>query len=67
VKADGSKYYKYILCYVYDSLVTSSNPQVVMDAIAKTYYTLKVGSVVKEPELYIGAEEVTHQGFGKPG
>lgn len=53
VKADGSKYYEYVLAYVDDLLVMSSNPKVVMDAIARTY-TLKAGSV-KEPDLYLGA------------
>jgi hypothetical protein len=54
VKADSSKFYEYVLCYVDDILVASSNPQAVMDAIARTY-TLKAGCV-KEPELYLGAE-----------
>jgi len=54
VKADGSKYYEYILCYVYDILMASMNPQAVMKSI-ETVFPLKPGSV-KEPDLCLGAD-----------
>ena len=54
VKQDGSKYYEYVLCYVDDILVASTNPKDVMNNIEKMY-TLKAGSV-KEPDLYLGAD-----------
>jgi len=54
VKADGSKYYEYMLCYVDDILMASMNPQAIMKSI-ETVFPLKPGSV-KEPDLYLGAD-----------
>ena len=54
VKADGTKYYEYVLCYVDDILCGSEHPQKFMDYLA-TAYTLKKGSV-KEPDIYLGAD-----------
>jgi Reverse transcriptase (RNA-dependent DNA polymerase) len=54
VKADGDKYYEYILCYVDDLLVISADPMAIMRHMEK-HYTLKSGSV-KEPDVYLGAE-----------
>ena len=54
VKADGTKYYEYVLCYVDDILCCSEHPQKFMDYLS-TVYTLKQGSV-QEPTLYLGAD-----------
>ena len=53
-KADGSKYYEYILLYVDDVLCQSEYPKKVMDEIA-SLYTLKDGTI-KEPTEYLGAQ-----------
>jgi Reverse transcriptase (RNA-dependent DNA polymerase) len=53
-KADGTKYYEYVLIYVDDILAISEEPQKVMDAIGK-HYTLKPGSV-RPPNEYLGAQ-----------
>jgi hypothetical protein len=54
VKADGSKYYEYVLCYIDDILMALMNPQATMKSIEKVF-PLKAGSV-KQPELYLGAD-----------
>jgi hypothetical protein len=54
VKANGTKYYEYVLCYVDDILCGSEHPQKIMDYLASVY-TLKEGSV-KEPDVYLGAD-----------
>jgi hypothetical protein len=54
VKADGSKYYEYVLCYVDDILVVSERPKRIMEGLeAKS--VLKAGSVGK-PTTYLGAK-----------
>jgi hypothetical protein len=53
-KADGFKYWEYVLCYVDDVLVISHEPQKVMDYL-NSKYTMKKGSV-KPPDEYLGAE-----------
>ena len=54
VKADGSKYYEYVLCYVDDILMASMNPQQIMKSIERNF-PLKPGSV-KDPDIYLGAD-----------
>jgi hypothetical protein len=54
VKADGSKYYKYVLCYVDDLLVVSEHPERIMEGL-EANYVLKAGSV-GEPMTYLGAK-----------
>jgi hypothetical protein len=54
VKADGFKYWEYILCYVDDVLVISHEPQAVIDALGK-HVPLKEGSV-QPPTTYLGAD-----------
>ena len=54
VKLDGTKYYKYLLAYVYDLCGMSMNTKNMLDAIGKMF-TLKKESV-KEPDLYLGAD-----------
>jgi hypothetical protein len=44
VKADGSKYYEYVLCYVDDILVVSERPKRIMEGL-EAKYVLKAGSV----------------------
>ncbi|KAI2492438.1 Reverse transcriptase (RNA-dependent DNA polymerase) [Fragilaria crotonensis] len=53
-KADGTKFYSYVLAYVDDILCLDTNPKNVMDALSKVY-KLKDGSV-KAPDVYLGAE-----------
>ena len=53
-KADGTKFYSYVLAYVDDILCLDTNPKQVMDALSKVY-KLKDGSV-KAPDVYLGAE-----------
>jgi hypothetical protein len=53
VKANGDKYYEYILVYVDDCLAISEFPQKIMDALAERFF-LKPGSV-EEPTRYLGA------------
>jgi hypothetical protein len=54
VKADGSKYYEYVLCYVDDLLVVSEHPKRIMEGL-EAKYVLKAGSVGK-PTTYLGAK-----------
>jgi hypothetical protein len=54
VKADGTEYYRYVICYVDDVAVTMENPQRFMDELSQRF-TLKEGSV-QEPTLYLGAD-----------
>ena len=54
VKTDGTKYYKYVLCYVDDILCGSEYPQKFMDYLGSVF-TLKAGSV-KEPDVYLSAD-----------
>lgn len=63
VKANGDKYWEYVLCYVDDLLVVSIEPQKVMDALSEKY-TLKKGSV-KPPDSYLGAD-VKQYNIGGP-
>ena len=58
VKANGGKFWEYVLCYVDDILAIFNNPKAIMDAISKRY-TLKEGSV-KPPDQYLGAEVKCH-------
>jgi hypothetical protein len=53
-KADGTKFYSYVLAYVDDILCLDTNPKQVMGALSKVY-KLKDGSV-KAPDVYLGAE-----------
>ncbi|KAI2499207.1 Reverse transcriptase (RNA-dependent DNA polymerase) [Fragilaria crotonensis] len=53
-KADGTKFYSYVLAYVDDILCLDTDPKNVMDALSKVY-KLKDGSV-KAPDVYLGAE-----------
>jgi hypothetical protein len=53
VKANGDKYYEYILVYVDDCLAISEFPRKIMDALAKRFF-LKPGSV-EESTRYLGA------------
>jgi hypothetical protein len=52
VKADGFKYYEYVLCDVDDLLVVSEHPKRIMEGL-EAKYVLKVGSV-GEPKTYLG-------------
>lgn len=53
-KADGFKYWSYVLVYTDNILVIDHEPKVVMDYLASRY-TLKPGSV-KEPDTYLGSQ-----------
>ena len=53
-KANGHKYYEYVLCYVDDILAISHDPKTIMDGTNK-HYTLKAGSV-KKPDIYLGSQ-----------
>ena len=52
-KANGDRYYKYILIYVDDILALSKDLKKIMDYL-ESKYTLKDGSM-KEPDQYLGA------------
>jgi hypothetical protein len=54
VKADGSKYYVYALCYVDNILVVSERPKRIMEGL-EAKYMLKAGSV-GEPTMYLRAK-----------
>jgi hypothetical protein len=51
-KADGSKYYEYVLCYIDDIHVVSEWPKRIMEGL-EAKYGLKAGSV-REPKMYLG-------------
>ena len=53
-KADGAKFYSYVLAYVDNILCLDTNPKNVMDALLKVY-KLKDWTV-KAPDVYLGAE-----------
>jgi hypothetical protein len=59
VKADGTKFYEYVLCYVDDCIFQGLDPKGFMEMLSRSY-TLKAGSV-KEPETYLGADIKQHQ------
>jgi hypothetical protein len=59
VKADGSKYYEYVLCYVDDILVVLEWPKRIMEGL-EAKYMLKAGSV-GEPTMYLGAKVSKYQ------
>ena len=54
IKADGSKIYEYVLCYVDDCIFQGIDPNAFMDYLRGSY-KLKEGSV-KSPESYLGAD-----------
>jgi hypothetical protein len=54
IKADGSKYYEYVLCYVDDLLVVSEHPKRIMEWL-EAKFVLKAGSV-GEQKMYLGAK-----------
>jgi hypothetical protein len=54
VKADGSKYYEYVLCYIDDILIVSERPKRIMEGL-EAKYILKAGSV-GEPKMYLRAK-----------
>jgi hypothetical protein len=54
VKADGSKHYEYVLCYVDDVLVVLERPKRIMEGL-DAKYVLKAGSVGKRM-MYLGAK-----------
>jgi hypothetical protein len=54
IKADGSKIYEYVLCYVDDCIFQGIDPKAFMDYLRGSY-KLKEGSV-KSPETYLGAD-----------
>jgi hypothetical protein len=59
IKADGSKYYEYVLCYVDDLLVVSEWPKRIMEGL-EAKYVLKTGSV-SELTTYLGAKVSKYQ------
>eukprot|EP00957_Ditylum_brightwellii_P156078 11879998-Ditylum_brightwellii.AAC.1 len=54
VKVNGFKYYKYVVCYVYDVLCISGDPMITMKGI-QGKFKLK-GNKIKEPDIYLGAK-----------
>jgi hypothetical protein len=54
IKADGSKYYKYVLCYIDDILIVLEWPKRIMESV-EAKYVLEAGSV-GEPTAYLGAK-----------
>ncbi len=50
VKADGTHYYEYVLCYVDDVLASSVKPQAIMDSLSGTF-TLKDYRLCQIPSL----------------
>jgi hypothetical protein len=59
VKADGFRYYEYILCYIDDILVISQLPKSIMEAL-EAKYILKAGPV-GEPKTYLRAKVSKYQ------
>lgn len=55
-KPDGTTYYEYLLAYVDDILVLSTNPQNIMDGISSVYL-MKDNSIGK-PTRYLGADVI---------
>ena len=53
IKADGSKYWEMILCYVDDCLAINENPSATLERI-KEKFKLKNDSM-DEPDIYLGA------------
>jgi hypothetical protein len=54
VRADGFKFYEYVLIYVDDILAISDNPRACVDAIDK-FFPMKAGSI-GSPDIYLGAK-----------
>jgi hypothetical protein len=52
-RANGEKYYEYLLVHTDDLLVVSENPRSILDEI-DSHFKLKAGSV-EEPRKYLGA------------
>ena len=53
VKAEGTRYYEYILVYVDDILALSTYPKTILVHLEQ-HYMLKPGSIAP-PELYLGS------------
>ena len=53
-KSSGERYYEYVLCYVDDVLVISSQPMRSMDGIREVF-KLK-GDKAEKPDMYLGAQ-----------
>jgi hypothetical protein len=54
IKADSSKYYEYVLCYVDDILDVSERPKRISEGL-EAKYVLNVGSV-GESKMYLRAK-----------
>ena len=54
MKADGFKYYEYVLVYIDNILAVSGNPKAIMDYL-ESKYMLKKDSI-KEPDSYLGTK-----------
>lgn len=59
MRADGTKFYEYVICYVDDIVYQGLKADEFMDYL-NTVYTLKPGSV-KQPETYLGADVRVHE------
>jgi len=57
-KADGTKYYEYVLVYTDDLLVLSTDPKTILNHLDQ-HFLLKKGSV-GEPKTYLGADIHKH-------
>jgi hypothetical protein len=58
-KADGTKYYEYVLIYVDDILAVSSNPSAIMDTLSVAYRLKEdptTGKTYARPTRYLGAD-----------
>ena len=53
-KADGEKYYEYLLVYTDDILIVSTEPRKVMSGL-EAHYRVKPTSI-KEPDMYLGSD-----------
>ena len=65
VKPDGSKYYKYIMCYVNDILSVSLDAKSISQSL-QGQFKLK-GNKIEPPDMYLGAQLGTMQVEGNDG
>jgi len=64
-KADGSKYYSYLLVYVDDILIISEEPQIILSEIQQSFI-IKNNSI-KFPDVYLGMDIKTRTNdLGEP-
>ena len=65
VKPDGTKYYKYIMCYIDDILSVSHDTKSILQSLQGQFKLM--GNKIEHPDMYLGAQLETIQVEGNEG